>query len=107
MAPVLASAGHLGPPLRTVKDGQQRGVGVPFLNRQTSPADYRKGMHGIVPKRPRLAATKIREAALIAAAAFGCAAAIWAFLAFLAFLAFTPIGHQLLNYLDPPPPDCG
>jgi hypothetical protein len=58
-------------------------------------------MHGIVPKRSRLAAAKIGEAALIAAAAFGCAMAIWA------FLAFTPIGHQLLNYLDPPPPDCG
>jgi hypothetical protein len=71
------------------------------LNRQATPADHLKGMHGIVPKRPRPVAAKIREAALVAAAAFGCAAAIWA------FLAFTQIGHQVSNYLDPPPPDCG
>jgi hypothetical protein len=58
-------------------------------------------MHGIVPKSPRLAAARIRRAALIAVAAFACAAAI------RAFLAFTGLGDQFLNYIDPPPPDCG
>jgi|HubBroStandDraft_6_1064221.scaffolds.fasta_scaffold842453_1 hypothetical protein len=71
------------------------------LNQQANAADYRKGMHGIVPKAPRLAVAKIRKAALIAAAAFACAAAIWT------FLSFTPLGDQFLNYIDPPPSDCG
>ncbi len=72
-----------------------------LLNRRVNAADYRKGMHRIVPKAPRLAVAKIRKAALIAAAAFSCAATIWA------FLTFTPLGDQFLNYIDPPPPDCG
>jgi hypothetical protein len=65
-----------------------------LLNRRVNAADYRKGMHRIVPKAPRLAVA-------IAAAAFSCAATIWA------FLTFTPLGDQFLNYIDPPPPDCG
>jgi hypothetical protein len=106
MAPVLASAGHLGPLSRTVKDW----AGVRFdpiqhLNPNAFVADKCFTMHGILPPPQWLIAARVKKAIIVAACVI---LAVSATVGLYDFANSTAQGHKLLIRLGfEYPPDCG